>query len=64
MTPERTAELMGVVQRLPAGLQTMLGEGGGLVSGGEGQRVRLQREQPTDADQREPRDHRALACFS
>jgi ATP-binding cassette subfamily B protein len=39
----RAAEMMGVVQRLPAGLQTVLGEGGGLVSGGEGQRVRLAR---------------------
>ena len=37
------AELRGVVQRLPAGLQTPLGEGGGLVSGGEGQRVRFGR---------------------
>ncbi|MEZ5400082.1 MAG: ATP-binding cassette domain-containing protein [Bryobacteraceae bacterium] len=37
------AELAGVVERLPAGLQTVLGEGGGLVSGGEGQRVRLGR---------------------
>jgi ABC-type multidrug transport system ATPase subunit len=37
------AELMGVVQTLPNGLQTLLGEGGGLVSGGEGQRVRLGR---------------------
>jgi ATP-binding cassette subfamily B protein len=37
------ADLYGVVQRLPDGLQTPLGEGGGLVSGGEGQRVRLGR---------------------
>jgi ATP-binding cassette subfamily B protein len=37
------ADLRGVVQRLPAGLQTPLGEGGGLVSGGEGQRVRFAR---------------------
>ncbi|HEU4455680.1 MAG TPA: ABC transporter ATP-binding protein, partial [Longimicrobium sp.] len=37
------AELRGVVQRLPEGLQTPLGEGGGLVSGGEGQRVRFAR---------------------
>jgi ABC-type bacteriocin/lantibiotic exporter with double-glycine peptidase domain len=39
----RAAELHGVVQTLPAGLQTALGEGGGLVSGGEGQRVRFGR---------------------
>lgn len=37
------AELYGVIERLPNGLQTQLGEGGGLVSGGEGQRVRLGR---------------------
>jgi ATP-binding cassette subfamily B protein len=37
------ADLYGVLQRLPDGLQTVLGEGGGLVSGGEGQRVRLGR---------------------
>ncbi|MBI1914946.1 MAG: ATP-binding cassette domain-containing protein [Planctomycetes bacterium] len=37
------ADLYGVVQRLPDGLQTSLGEGGGLLSGGEGQRVRLGR---------------------
>jgi ATP-binding cassette subfamily B protein len=37
------ADLYGVLQRLPHGLQTPLGEGGGLVSGGEGQRVRLGR---------------------
>jgi ATP-binding cassette subfamily B protein len=37
------ADLDGVVQRLPDGLQTGLGEGGGLLSGGEGQRVRLGR---------------------
>jgi ABC-type transport system involved in cytochrome bd biosynthesis fused ATPase/permease subunit len=35
--------LFGVVEKLPDGLQTSLGEGGGLVSGGEGQRVRLGR---------------------
>lgn len=37
------AELRGVLGRLPDGQQTVLGEGGGLVSGGEGQRVRLGR---------------------
>ena len=38
-----TADLTGVVARLPAGAETPLGEGGGLLSGGEGQRVRLAR---------------------
>jgi ATP-binding cassette subfamily B protein len=37
------AELKPVVERLPSGMQTALGEAGGLVSGGEGQRVRLGR---------------------
>jgi ATP-binding cassette subfamily B protein len=37
------ADLVDVLQRLPEGLQTPLGEGGGCVSGGEGQRVRLGR---------------------
>ena len=37
------ADLYGVLERLPDGLKTVLGEGGGLVSGGEGQRVRLGR---------------------
>jgi ABC-type transport system involved in cytochrome bd biosynthesis fused ATPase/permease subunit len=37
------AELQRVLERLPKGLETPLGEGGGLVSGGEGQRVRLGR---------------------
>ena len=37
------AALHEVLQRLPDGLQTPLGEGGGLVSGGEGQRVRFGR---------------------
>ncbi len=35
--------LRHVLETLPDGLQTSLGEGGGLVSGGEGQRVRLGR---------------------
>jgi ATP-binding cassette subfamily B protein len=37
------ADLYEVLQRLPEGLQTSLGEGGGLLSGGEGQRVKLGR---------------------
>jgi ABC-type multidrug transport system fused ATPase/permease subunit len=37
------AELFDVLEKLPHGLQTVLGEGGGLVAGGEGQRVRLGR---------------------
>ncbi|MEM8934389.1 MAG: ABC transporter ATP-binding protein, partial [Acidobacteriota bacterium] len=37
------AELDSVLERLPDGLRTPLGEGGALVSGGEGQRVRLGR---------------------
>jgi ATP-binding cassette subfamily B protein len=37
------ADLRSVLEKLPEGLQTSLGEGGGLVSGGEGQRVRLGR---------------------
>jgi ABC-type bacteriocin/lantibiotic exporter with double-glycine peptidase domain len=39
----RSAELHELLKKLPAGLQTELGENGGLVSGGEGQRVRLGR---------------------
>ena len=38
-----TADLRGVIERLPDGMQTALGEGGALVSGGEGQRVRFAR---------------------
>jgi ABC-type multidrug transport system fused ATPase/permease subunit len=37
------ASLNDVIARLPEGMQTSLGEGGGLVSGGEGQRVRMGR---------------------
>jgi len=37
------ADLRKVLEALPEGLQTSLGEGGGFVSGGEGQRVRLGR---------------------
>ncbi len=37
------ANLYDLLQHLPDGLQTVLGEGGGLVSGGQGQRVRLGR---------------------
>ena len=37
------AALRSVLERLPEGHQSKLGEGGGLVSGGEGQRVRLGR---------------------
>jgi ABC-type bacteriocin/lantibiotic exporter with double-glycine peptidase domain len=42
-TAVENADLYSVLERLPHGLQTPLGEGGGLVSGGEGQRVRLGR---------------------
>ena len=37
------ADLRRILERLPQGLDTPLGEGGGLVSGGEGQRVRFGR---------------------
>lgn len=37
------AMLRGVLRTLPDGLQTRLGESGALISGGEGQRVRLGR---------------------
>jgi ATP-binding cassette subfamily B protein len=38
-----SAGLIDVLRRFPEGLQTPLGEGGGLLSGGQGQRVRLGR---------------------
>jgi ABC-type bacteriocin/lantibiotic exporter with double-glycine peptidase domain len=47
--PERMAEVLDqaqlrrVLQQLPEGLQTYLGESGALLSGGEGQRLRLAR---------------------
>jgi ATP-binding cassette subfamily B protein len=37
------AELAEVIERLPDGIETPLGEAGALVSGGEGQRVRFAR---------------------
>jgi ATP-binding cassette subfamily B protein len=37
------ANLSRVIQNLPAGLQSKLGEGGAQLSGGEGQRVRMGR---------------------
>lgn len=37
------ADLVEVLGRMPGGTQTSLGEGGALVSGGEGQRVRMGR---------------------
>ncbi len=42
-TVVQRATLENVLSTLPDGLQSQLGEGGGLVSGGEGQRVRLGR---------------------
>jgi ATP-binding cassette subfamily B protein len=39
----READLLELVANLPEGLQTPLGEAGALLSGGEGQRVRLAR---------------------
>jgi ATP-binding cassette subfamily B protein len=39
----READLLPLLEALPDGLQTRLGESGSLVSGGEGQRVRLGR---------------------
>lgn len=37
------ADLLGLLATFPDGLQTSLGENGGIVSGGEGQRVRMGR---------------------
>ena len=37
------ADLRDVLERLPDGLQTLVGESGALLSGGEGQRVRMGR---------------------
>ncbi|MBF0120228.1 MAG: ATP-binding cassette domain-containing protein [Desulfobacterales bacterium] len=37
------ADLLSVLEKLPDGLHTVLGENGGLVSGGEGQRIRFGR---------------------
>ncbi|MBD0325618.1 MAG: ATP-binding cassette domain-containing protein, partial [Pyrinomonadaceae bacterium] len=37
------ADLRSVLERMPEGLQMSLGEGGAMLSGGEGQRVRLGR---------------------
>ena len=37
------ADLRSLLEHLPQGMQTLLGEGGALVSGGEGQRVRFGR---------------------
>lgn len=42
------ADLAPVLKRMPEGLQTNLGEGGTLVSGGEGQRVRMGRAMARD----------------
>jgi ATP-binding cassette subfamily B protein len=42
-TRVKEAELRPLIEQLPEGLQTRLGEGGALVSGGEGQRVRFGR---------------------
>ncbi|MFP3940973.1 MAG: ATP-binding cassette domain-containing protein [Thermoanaerobaculia bacterium] len=39
----RRADLLEVLERMPEGSNTSLGEGGGSVSGGEGQRVRFGR---------------------
>jgi ABC-type bacteriocin/lantibiotic exporter with double-glycine peptidase domain len=39
-------DFTSMLEKLPDGLQTVLGEGGALVSGGEGQRVRVGRTLP------------------
>ena len=43
MSAIQKADLLDVLTGLPRGFQTVLGEGGGFISGGEGQRVRLGR---------------------
>jgi ABC-type bacteriocin/lantibiotic exporter with double-glycine peptidase domain len=45
------ADVLGLLQQLPHGLQSVLGDGGALLSGGEGQRVRLARAM-RDAERR------------
>lgn len=52
------AELHAVIAGLPDGLRTPLGEGGGRLSGGEGQRVRLGGSGPSSSSG--PRPH--LRC--
>ncbi len=39
----KRTELLKLIETLPGGMQTRLGEGGASVSGGEGQRIRLGR---------------------
>lgn len=72
------ADLRALLEALPDGWQSLLGEGGALVSGGEGQRVRLARalrrrdarlvilDEPfrgLDRDQREALLKRARDCW-
>jgi ABC-type bacteriocin/lantibiotic exporter with double-glycine peptidase domain len=44
-----SADLVQTLETLPSGLQSPLGEGGGLASGGEGQRVRFGRALARDS---------------